>query len=111
MSDYDQRQYRLMLEMLTAFEQGTIDLHTLGPLIDNLEGLLNVLQSAGPSWKDRFLQDWGVLEDTRGFAIFKGAAVFNDETTGLLRASIAKLKLLALEQIDDTEDRFRSSKP
>jgi hypothetical protein len=99
MSDYDQRQYRLMLERLTAFEQGRL---RLDMLVNDLEGLLNALEEVQPAWKQTFFHYWGKLEDERGLALFKG--LIDEETSQRLRAAISQLKLLVLEKIDDPAD-------
>jgi hypothetical protein len=101
MSDHDQRQYRHMLQSLTAFEQGLLPLDTL---VINLEGLVNALQEAKPAWKQTFLHHWGKLEDERVFALFKSLNVLDAETSQRLREAVSHLKLLVLEKIDDPAD-------
>jgi hypothetical protein len=102
MSDYDQRQYRLMLDRLTAFEQSKI---TLNALVVDLEGLLNALDDITPCWKQAFLSDWGKLEEERAYASFKNVKVFDDETSERIRPAVSKLKLLVLEKAEDPADR------
>jgi len=101
MSDHDQRQYRLMLERLIAFEQGRLPLDTL---VIGLEGLLNILEEAQPLWRKTFLHHWGTLEDGRAYVLFKGLKTLDAETCKTLRAAASQLKLLVLEKIDDPAD-------
>jgi hypothetical protein len=42
---------------------------SLGPLIGRLDGLLEVLESPDSSWKQRFRQQWGALEDVYAIAL------------------------------------------
>jgi hypothetical protein len=102
MSNFNQRQYRLMLERLNAFEQGKIALDTL---VVDLEGLLNALDGVASCWKQTFLSDWGKLEDERAYALFKNVQVVDEETSQRIRPALARLKLSVLEKIDDAPDR------
>jgi hypothetical protein len=60
MSDYDNRQYALMLEQLNQFESKRIDLQHL---ISGLESLLCLLEETDAVWKSTFQSRWGVLEE------------------------------------------------
>jgi hypothetical protein len=95
-SEYDQRQYRLMLERIDAFERGAI---RLGTLIDDLEGLLNVLEAVCASWEQAFLRHWGVLEDARAVALAEGWEEFDDKIEKIIFESIDRLKRQVLEKI------------
>lgn len=98
MSEYDQRQYRLMLDRITAFERGAV---SLDKLVVDLEGLLNALEVAEHSWKETFRHYWGTLETGRAFALSEGISNFSAEASRALRDAAAHLKLLVLEKIDD----------
>jgi len=100
MSEYDQRQYRLMLEQLTAFQSGQI---YIDRLIGNLQGLLNALQSPDSTWKQSFLSLWGQLEDARAMALFRGAENLNEQESIVVGSALAKLKPMVLEKIDDAD--------
>jgi len=78
MTEYDQRQYGLMLQRLTDFQNGRIFLDIL---IADLEGLLSSLQSAGTEWKQSFREFWGALEDARAMALFRGSRLLNEQET------------------------------
>ncbi len=62
MSEYDQRQYRLMLDALDQFEKGRIPIDVL---VNDLEGLLAVLEEVLPAWKNEFQKYWAGLDDAR----------------------------------------------
>ncbi len=104
MSEYDQRQYRLMLDRLNAFEKGLIQ---VGGLVSDLEGLLNALEGAETSWKQTFLSYWGKLEDARAVALFRGLSHLDQEATKRVDDAAAHFKLLVLEQIDDPADHAK----
>src|SRR5688572_29063623 len=101
MLDYNERQYRLMLNRLVAFEQGKLPLDSL---VIDLEGLLNALEGVEFSWKQEFLHEWGTLEEGRAYALFKSLSAFDEEASETLRAAVARLKLQVLEKIDDPAD-------
>jgi hypothetical protein len=105
MREFNQRQYRRMLDSIAAFEQGRVPPDTL---VTELEGLLNAVDAPNAIWKQNFLHNWGKLEDERAFALFKGLSTFDEEATGRLRAAVAKLKLLVIEEIDDPADSKRN---
>ena len=96
MSEKDQRQYRLMLEKIGSFEQGEIRLESL---VEDLDGLLNVLEEPASSWREAFLHEWGNLEDERAFAIFKNTKQFDNDAIQRLNAATAQLRLLILQKL------------
>jgi len=98
MSDFSDRQFRLMLDRINAFEAGQID---LGKVVDDLEGLLNAAVVADNDWKSRFLSEWGKLEDVRAFALCEGQKELDPETGRLVRTASTQLRNLVLEKFDD----------
>jgi hypothetical protein len=106
MSEYNERQYRLMLTQLRRFEEGQTKLDAL---VDGLEGLLNSLEDISTSWKQAFLREWGKLEDERAYALFKNLQVLDQETSQRLRLAASRLELLVLEKIDDSGDEGPSN--
>jgi hypothetical protein len=88
-----------MLERIDAFERGAIRLDTL---VDDLEGLLNVLEAVCFSWRQAFLRRWGVLEQARAVALDEGWEKFDDEVTKIILESTSQLKLQVLEKISAT---------
>lgn len=65
MSEYDNRQFGLMLEQIKNFESKRID---LPHLINGLESLLCALEDTAETWKSEFRRNWAVLEEI--YAIF-----------------------------------------
>jgi hypothetical protein len=66
MSEYDSRQYNLMLGQLRDFNSKRIDLKHL---IHGLETLLGCLENPAADWKLTFQKHWGVLEDVYADAL------------------------------------------
>ena len=98
MSEFDQRQYRLMLNDLNEFRSGKIQIDAL---INNLEGLLNALTEGGEGWKKSFLRLWGQLEDARAYALFRDSEALDADSTQRVYAAVEHLKLLVLERMHD----------
>jgi hypothetical protein len=96
MSEFNQRQYGLMLDRLNAFEKGTL---SLDRLVVDLEGLLNALQGVASSWKQTFLGDWGELEDERAYALFRNIHILDEETSERIRQTVFRLKRSVLEKM------------
>jgi hypothetical protein len=105
MSEYNERQYRLMLAQLKRFEEGQIRLNVL---VDDLEGLLNRLEGLPNSWRQAFLHEWGKLEDERAYALSENLQAFDEDTTRRLLLATSRLKLLVLEKMDGPVDGGRS---
>lgn len=104
MSEYDHRQYRLMLDRLNAFEKGTTK---IGALIADLEGLVKSLESAPDSWKRYFLLEWADLEQVRATALSRDQKQFQEHEIQIIRDAIEEMKLLALQAIDDPANHHR----
>jgi hypothetical protein len=105
MSEYNERQYRLMLAQLIKFEEGQIRLNVL---VNDLEGLLNSLQGLPNSWRQAFLHEWGKLEDERAYALSENVQAFDEETSRRLLLATSRLKLLLLEKMGGPVDGDRS---
>ncbi len=65
-SDYDRRQYRLMIEQIDLFNEGKMALSSLVP---GLNGLVSALEIPEPSWKAAFINEWGILEIVYAMAL------------------------------------------
>jgi hypothetical protein len=59
MSDREQRQYALMQQRIDSFRDGQLP---IGPVIADLEGLVDALDETPQEWKDSFVEEWSVLE-------------------------------------------------
>jgi len=98
MSDFDQRQYRLMLKSLDDFSVGHMRIDVL---IANLEGLLNALRDIDEEWKQTFLHYWGQIEDERADALFRNLDSLDDHAMQNVTDAISHLKLMVLEKMHD----------
>jgi len=101
MSEYNQRQYRLMLDEINRYEREKVNLDRL---VNALEGLLNVLERVPESWRIAFLSEWGKLEDARAVAKFQQTEP-NDESIRRTLEAVSRLKLMVLNEMEDVHDR------
>jgi hypothetical protein len=100
--DYDLRQYKLMWELLTAFERGSINLRKL---IEDLRSLLEALERPNPSWEKEFRADWWTLEQVYAAAIDRGACdPLPEGSQALVVEAILSLKDLILKAIDSSQE-------
>ncbi|WP_297119869.1 hypothetical protein [uncultured Enterobacter sp.] len=67
-NEYDRRQLSLMKETLNSYLTNKI---SFKKLIDNLEGLLYILQDIDIAWKNEFHEQWFVLEQVYAVALFR----------------------------------------
>ena len=93
--DYDQRQYRRMVERLDAFLDGRLH---LGGLESDLYTLLVVLEGeVNDSWADKFSELLCELETINAFAIDRGE---KEEDTRRAREVAEQLKRMVLPKIE-----------
>src|SRR5258706_13397124 len=90
MSDYDNRQYRRMLDQIHDFESKRIDLKHL---INGMESLLCALEGADAAWKSEFQSKWGVLEEVYAVALDRKRQLIQDDWK-LINTSVAGMKEL-----------------
>jgi hypothetical protein len=69
MNDYNQRQLARMLELLCNYEHGA---GTLRRTIDDIDALLECLESPDSSWKSDFRRAWSILEECYAVALDQG---------------------------------------
>jgi hypothetical protein len=102
MSDYvkerNQRQFQLMRRILSRISP-EMSTSSLNNSIDDLDALLQALESFDVNWIDRFQKQWGILEDVNAFALDKVQTTFSDEDRKLLESALAALRLLVDEAI------------
>lgn len=67
-SEYDERQLRLMYKNLVSFEKKQIELSSL---IGSLEFLLNALESIDEKWEEKFLKEVTTLETVNALEIIR----------------------------------------
>ncbi len=75
-SEYDRRQLSLMKERLSSFMSNNL---SLKDLIDDLEGLLNCLESMNTEWKEVFHAHWFMLEQVYAVALFRNESINSDD--------------------------------
>lgn len=75
-SEYDRRQLSLMKERLSSFMSNNL---SLKDLIDDLEGLLNCLESMSTEWKEAFHEHWFMLEQVYAVALFRNESINSDD--------------------------------
>jgi hypothetical protein len=63
------RQLALMRDRIATFRAGT---SSIGPTIADLEGLVNALTITPESWRERFVEEWSVLEIAYAVALDRG---------------------------------------
>ena len=59
MSDRERRQYALMQQRIDSLREGE---SSIGPVIGDLEGLVNALEETPEEWKDSFIEECSALE-------------------------------------------------
>jgi len=96
MTDYNARQYNLMLQTLDAFESKSIE---LGSLVSTLDGLQNALEEVDSSWRSAFLKQWGVLEDVYADLLYRDLKEIPDQHMLLLNKAIREIKRLVAERL------------
>lgn len=67
-SEYDQRQLKLMQESLHSFQKNQIE---LGSLIGSLEFLFNAMESVDDEWENKFLKEITTLESVNAIEIIE----------------------------------------
>ena len=95
-SEYDERQLRLMHENLNSFEKKQIELSSL---VGSLEFLLSALELIDEAWEEKFLKEITTLETVNALEIIKDfgedvSEIDKDEKEILISKSIENLKKL-----------------
>jgi hypothetical protein len=103
MSEYDQRQYRLMKQCIEGFENGNLNLRVL---INSLRSLLDVLQEARQEWKTSFRSEWWILEEVYAVASDRGQTHLDQEGQNLVYEAIDKMKQLLKSVIDKNSEEI-----
>ena len=89
------RQLALMRDRIATFRAGT---SSVGPTIADLEGLVNALTLTPEAWRDRFMEEWSVLEIAYAVAL--------DRRTPLPTASSDYEVREALDALDSLLDEW-----
>jgi hypothetical protein len=99
MSEYDQRQYRLMLGVLERFAQNK---ESLQSATGSLGILADVLEENDDAWQRLFGSFWNKMEIENAQAIAHG--MVTDEALRHAHEAAAKLKELVLQKIEEPSD-------
>jgi hypothetical protein len=97
MSEYNKRQYKVMIETIKEYKNQNLSLRKL---IDSLEGLLNCLEEISEDWRTEFLREWGVLEDECSITVTSGQKKLSSESKNSIDNAINNLKEMILRQLE-----------
>jgi hypothetical protein len=89
------RQLALMRDRIASFRAGT---SSIGLTIADLEGLVNALTLTPEAWRDRFMEEWSVLEIAYAVAL--------DRRTPLPTATSDREVREALDALDGLLDEW-----
>jgi hypothetical protein len=96
MTEYDERQYRLMVQRLEEFENERIGFNRL---IVDLESLLGCLQEVDTSWKSKFQRECGVLDEVYAVMLDRQQKQMTPEDQKLVSRSVQELKRMVSEKL------------
>ena len=100
--EYDNRQLKLMIQKISAFEQG--DLYLIY-LIDDLDGLVKALTSHDQEWKKNFTSYWWDLEQVYAVAASEDRSYLDPDDKKIIEGAILELKkLINLKLTEYDED-------
>jgi hypothetical protein len=95
MTDYDSRQFNLMIEKVNAFEEKAIN---LSHLVSSLDGLQSALKGVNKQWRNSFLKQWGVLEDVHAEILDRNLKEIPDEYMSLIKGALGEIRRLIAEK-------------
>lgn len=101
MAGHDSRQLELMLETLTQVENGEM---SIGNAISRLEALVHAMDNVDPQWKNRYLGEWGVLEDVYAVSLDRNSKGLRQDEMTLVEKAVKELRDLVEERRSD--ERF-----
>jgi len=94
--EFDQRQYKMMLDYINAYESGQIGMNLL---ITNLEALLNFLKETSKDWEEKFYKQWTVLDEFYAFVCYENRKCFNKDESKIVNEALRQMKILISKQI------------
>lgn len=74
--NYNARQIKLMKERISEYRDGKI---RVDKLLNDLEALLDCLENVSESWKDDFLEAWGIIEVVYASALYNEKKILSDD--------------------------------
>ena len=90
-SEYNDRQLRLMLGVISEYESGEA---SLGKLVSDLEALEAALEKPNPTFAKDFRQVWGDLETIYALMLDDGRTTPTEDEVGVVRRILKELKPL-----------------
>ncbi len=89
--EYNERQLKLMLEMISDYERGHLG---IGKLIANLEALLLCLEDIENPWQQEFTAQCGKLEDAHAMMLDEGRTTPGETDRDTIARALARLRSL-----------------
>ena len=85
-----------MSKKIELYKASQVD---LGSLIGDLEGLLDMLQTVGNSWKNSFSESWWELEIRYALSLSENDGKLTREDLDSINDSLNELQILIKEQL------------
>ena len=102
-SEYDLRQYRLMLERI---ERPILKMQHFLTVIKDLEALISVLKKKDQEWLSKFSRQWWILEDL--YAIHGSSDLDNIGEESLREIEMARCEIARLVEMKIQEEIINS---
>lgn len=100
---------RHLLRMRDAIESYYAKQMAFGRMINNLETLLGLLEHASEDWRDKFLHEWGKLEDILAVAADRGQPSLIDENEKSINEALSRLlAMIEIVRLGRQKTRARS---
>lgn len=93
---YDLRQLTMMQGLIQDYEADKI---SVKKLINDLEALLNVVENIEDEWKQRFLKEWGILEDLYADQLYEKLDEMPESDKLEIELAVENIKKLINEKI------------
>ncbi len=90
-NDFDKRQLNIMLDKINMFKNKQLEFNFL---IEDLNALLNVLQTIDKDWKKKFKKNWNALEEVYSFILYEKRSSLNQEDIKITATSIGEIEKL-----------------
>jgi hypothetical protein len=95
MNNYDQRQYEVMKQLVSAAKNGTLNINRF---ISDMESLLALLEEPNPEWKKRFRREWANIDTTYAVAASRDPYEMKDQERARIKSYLSQMESL-LDQI------------
>ncbi len=96
MKEYNERQLRVMRDLLQQWDSGKTN---IANLITNLEALLEALESVDEDWKRAFRRQWGVLEIEYAVTLDRGQTSLSSDGIERISRAVEEMRCLLAEQL------------